>query len=265
MLNADAQPSVVGPLARHAVSLAIRANPDLSESQLALGYQHWLLDWNWKAAENSLRLAVQLDPSNAAAHRVLGHALSQSGKSAEAEQVMARSRELDPFDELNHALSSQVAFQSRDFNAALDHARRAIALNPAFWIGYMVLGQAYEASGNPQLALEALDDATRLSHGNSKAISLRGYILAKTGRAATAQEILSTLESTTRTRYLPPFAMALIESGLGERNRVFDYLEKAYDARDVHLMYLPVDVKWDPYRSDPRFVDLLERCGFATR
>jgi TolB-like protein/DNA-binding winged helix-turn-helix (wHTH) protein/tetratricopeptide (TPR) repeat protein len=265
MLNADAQPSVVGPLARQAASSAVRANPDLSESQLALAYQRWILDWNWKAAENSVRLAVQLDPSNAAAHRVLGHTLSQLGRSAEAEQVMTRSRELDPFDELNHALSAQVAFQSRNLPAALGYARRAISLNPSFWIGYMELGQAHEASGHDELALEALDDAMRLSHGNSKAISLRGYILAKTGRTAAARELLSTLENTARTRYVPPFAMALIEAGLGERDRVFDYLEKAYDARDVHLMYLPVDVKWDIYRSDPRFVDLLKRCGFISQ
>ncbi len=264
MLNADAQPSVVGPLAHEAAARAIRANPDLSESQLALGYVQWVIDWNWKAAENSLRLAVQLDPSNAAAHRVLGHTLSQLHKSAEAEQVMARSRELDPFDELNHALSAQVAFQSRDLAAALEYARRAISLNPAFWIGYMELGQAYEASGNYELALGALDDAMRLSHGNSKAISLRGYILAKTGRTAAAREMLSTLENTARARYVPPFAMALIEAGLGERDRVFDYLERAYKARDVHLMYLPMDVKWDPYRSDPRFVELLRRCGFSS-
>jgi len=265
MLNADAQPSLVGPLARQAASRAVRANPDLSESQLALGYELWVIDWNWTGAESSLRLAVQLDPSNAAAHRVLGHTLSQLGKSAEAEHVMARARELDPFDELNHAMSAQVAFQSRDLPAALDHARRTIALNPAFWIGYMQLAQAYEAGGSYQLALEALDDATRLSHGNSKPISLRGYILAKTGRAGAAREVRNTLETTTRTRYVPPFAMALIEAGLGERDRVFEYLERAYTARDVHLMYLPVDVKWDPYRADPRFIDLLARCGFAAR
>jgi len=129
----------------------------------------------------------------------------------------------------------------------------------------MQLAQAYEAGGSYQLALEALDDATRLSHGNSKPISLRGYILAKTGRAGAAREVRNTLETTTRTRYVPPFAMALIEAGLGERDRVFEYLERAYTARDVHLMYLPVDVKWDPYRADPRFIDLLARCGFAAR
>jgi hypothetical protein len=42
-----------------------------------------------------------------------------------------------------------------------------------------------------------------------------------------------------------------------------EWLAKAYDARDVHLIYLPVDPKWDPYRADPRFQALLTRCGFT--
>ena len=48
---------------------------------------------------------------------------------------------------------------------------------------------------------------------------------------------------------MPPYAMALVYAGLGEREAVFEWLDKAYAARDVHLIYLPVDAKWDPYRS----------------
>ena len=56
--------------------------------------------------------------------------------------------------------------------------------------------------------------------------------------------------------------MALVHAGLGERDAVFEWLDKAYDARDVHLIYLPVDPKWDPYRTDPRFTALLARCNY---
>ena len=59
--------------------------------------------------------------------------------------------------------------------------------------------------------------------------------------------------------------MALVHAGLGDREAVFAWLEKAYAARDVHLIYLPVDAKWDPYRSDPRFGALLARCGFTQK
>jgi hypothetical protein len=74
--------------------------------------------------------------------------------------------------------------------------------------------------------------------------------------------VLKTLEAGARDRYVPPYAMALVHAGLGERDAVFEWLGKAYDARDVHLIYLPVDPKWDPYRADPRFGALVARCGF---
>jgi len=74
--------------------------------------------------------------------------------------------------------------------------------------------------------------------------------------------VLTTLESVSRARYVPPFAMALINAGLGQPDAVFDWLERAYDARDVHLIFLPVDPKWDGLRSDSRFETLLSRCGF---
>ena len=74
--------------------------------------------------------------------------------------------------------------------------------------------------------------------------------------------MLSALEAASRTKYVPPFAMALINLGLGQKALAFDWLERAYQAHDVHLMYLPVDPKWDPLREEPRFEKLLARCGW---
>jgi tetratricopeptide (TPR) repeat protein len=263
VINGDARPAEVGPRARDAALRAARANPDLSEAQLAVGHHQWLIGWDWKAAEAALRLSVQLDPSNGAAFRTLGHALSQSGRHGEAAAAMRRARELDPLDAATHALSAQVAFQARDVPAALDHSRRAILLDPTLWIGHTVLAQAYEAAGEHDLALEALADADRLLR-NSKNLALRGYVLAKSGRADAAREVVNTLQTLARDRYVPPYASAVVYAGLGDRQRVFEFLEQAYAARDVHLIYLPVDMKWDPYRTDPRFVDLLARCGFTS-
>lgn len=263
-VNGDAPPSVVGPLARDAAAHAIRANPDLAESQLAHGYSQWLLDWQWLDAETAIRRALQLDPSNAFAQMVLGHLLSQMGRQREAEDAMRRARELEPLEAVEVALSAQVAFQGRDYKTAVELARRAVAMDSTFWIGSMQLAQAAGEQGDRTVALSALADAARFSGGNSKAYSLRGYILAKMGHEEEAHEVLRQLEDTATKRYVPPFAMALVHAGLGNPDQVFAWLEKAYIARDVHLIYLPVDAKWDPYRSDPRFTALLTKAGFTT-
>jgi hypothetical protein len=111
--------------------------------------------------------------------------------------------------------------------------------------------------------LEALTKAGRFAAGNTMTVALRGYLLAKLGRASEAREVLRTLEGVSRERYVPPTALALVHAGLGERDAVFEWLDKAYAARDVHLIFLPVDPKWDPYRADPRFEAILARCGFT--
>ena len=124
------------------------------------------------------------------------------------------------------------------------------------------MDRRYEQSGHPELALDALAVAARFSGDNSKAVALSGYMLAKAGRRDEAREVLAALETLSRKRYVPPYALALVHAGLGEREAVFEWLDRAFDAHDVHLIYLPVDAKWDPYRVDPRFAALLARCGF---
>jgi hypothetical protein len=138
----------------------------------------------------------------------------------------------------------------------------AISQGPQFWIGYQMSGQAHEQLGHDELALQALASAAQLSRQNSKPVSLTGYILGRAGRTAEARDVLNTL-TTTADRYVPPYALALVNAGLGDQDALFVSLERAYRERDVHLMFLSVDPKWDPYREDPRFVALLAECGFT--
>ena len=263
LFTGDAKARDIRPPAQDATTQAIRADPNLAESQHALGVLNWHLEWDWPAAEAAIRRALTIDPNFAMAHLTLGHVLSQMGRHAEAQRATRRARELDPFFAMAHALSSQVAFQGHDYRAALDHARQAITVDSEFWIGYMMLGQAYEQLGQSDMALEALMTAMRYSGHNSKPMSLRGYVLAKAGRAKEARDLLTTLETASSHRYLPKYALALVNAGLGERDAVFDWLEKALAEHDVHLIYLPVDPKWDAYRADSRFEALLARCDFT--
>ena len=119
--------------------------------------------------------------------------------------------------------------------------------------------------GDTALALAALGDAARFASGeNSVTMSLRGYLLAHSGRPDEAREVIRQLEAVSGTRYVPPYAIALVYAGLGELGAALEWLERAHAGHDVQLIFLPVDPKWDPFRNDPRLQALIARCGFPT-
>jgi len=236
----------------------------LPEVHTSLGLLKFWLDWDWVAAEAAFQKSITLDPSYSLAHRFLGIALAHMGRHEEASSALRHARALDPLNATNHALSSQVAFAARNYSVAIQFAQQAITIDPEFWIGYIQLAQAFERLGNTDQALTALNSAGRFSGGNSKAISIRGYICATLGKTTEANEVLSTLEAVSRERYVPPYAAALVYLGLGQHDSAMQWLERAYDAHDVHLIFPPVDPKWDPLRVDHRFTDLLRRCGFTS-
>jgi tetratricopeptide (TPR) repeat protein len=184
------------------------------------------------------------------------------GRHEKARAAMLRARELDPLYPMQHALSAHVEFLGHDYKSGLKFAEQAIAVGSGFWIGYFQLALLHERMGNTELALKALNDAEAYSGGNSKIVSLRGYILAKSGRTNEAESVLRALKSIERENYLPPYAIALVYAGLDQRDSVFASLDRAAEARDVHLVWLTQDATWDPFRDDPRFRRLLERCDF---
>jgi TolB-like protein len=262
-INGDAPPLRVWQRAREAAERAVRAAPNLAETQTSLGFVKFWLDWDWIAAEAAFRKAIEVNPSYALGHRMLGIVLSHLCRHDEALGAVKRGRELDPLNASHRALSAQIAFGARKYSAAAEFAQQAIAIDPEFWIGQMQLGQAHEQLGDTDIALEALVNAARLSGGNSKAIALRAYILAKAGTAEAARRLLGTLEAAAANRFVPPYAIALVHAGLGENDLALQFLQQAYDAHDVHLTFLTYDPKWDGFRGERRFVDLVRRCGFG--
>jgi TolB-like protein/Flp pilus assembly protein TadD len=262
VITSDAQPSLIWPLAREAAVHAVRAAENLAESQTSLGFVNYFLNWNWPVAETAFRRAVELDGNNPLAHRMLGVVLSHLERHDEALRSIKRARELDPFYAMYHALSAMLAFHAGDYSAALEFGRQSTVVDPEFWIGYFQLAQVYEQIGKTELALEALANAGRFSGGNSKVLGLRGYILAKLGQNEEARNVIATLDSISRERYIPPYTTALIYAGLNQRDEVFEWLQRAFEARDVHLIFLPVDPKWKEFRADPRFIALVQKCEF---
>jgi TolB-like protein/DNA-binding winged helix-turn-helix (wHTH) protein/tetratricopeptide (TPR) repeat protein len=262
LLNGDGAPSAVAPAALDAAARAVAIRADLAEAAYAQAFCDWLLRWDWPQAEQAMRRAYALDPQYVDTVRTLGHVLSQLGRHDEAAALMQQAREMDPLDPLAHALSGQVAFQAGRYVESLAHGDRALALAPAFWVGHMIRGQALERLDRLDDAITALADAERLSERNSKAVATRAFALTRLGRIDEARTLLDALTAAARQRYVPPYAFALVHLGLGDDEEALAWLTQAAESRDVHLMYVPVDAKWDRLRGQPRLTELLRRSGF---
>ena len=260
-IHADARPHDVWERARRAAEQAVAAEPELAETQTSWGFVKFWLDWDWAEAEAAYRRAIAIDPNYSLVYRLLGIVLGHAGhREEEARLAMERARAIDPLQAMHHALSAQVAFLGRDFSAALEFARQAAVVLTDFWIANLQMAQAYEQLGEDALALQALNRGG-VGGENSKVISLRGYILAKMGRVDEAREVLRTLETLARERYMPACAIAMVHTGLGELDGAFAWLERAVEEHDVHLASLPADAKWDRLRADARFAAILRTCG----
>jgi TolB-like protein/Flp pilus assembly protein TadD len=263
-VTSDGDPSELWAKARHAADEAIRLQDGLAEACTSSGAVGFWLDWDWERAERELRRAVSLNPSYASAHRFLAHVLSNLGRHGEALAVMANARRLDPLSPALHAVSGQLFYQARQFEQADEQARRALSLQSEFWLGHFILGKVYQQTGRSAAALPECDAAFQISEGNTEALSVKGYTLARMGRRTEAQRVLYTLLETARTRFVPPYNLALLHAGLEDSGAVYEWLEKARLIRDVHMVFLTVEPKWDPFRGDPEFQSLLRRCGLPS-
>ena len=121
---------------------------------------------------------------------MLGHVLSLKGRHDEATAEAKRARALDPLSALSHTMSSQIAFCARDLDEAVRNAREALHAEPNDWVAHWQLGQTYEQMDRVEEALEEFAEASRLSGGNTKPVSVSGYTLATRGRAREARVIV---------------------------------------------------------------------------
>jgi Flp pilus assembly protein TadD len=120
---------------------------------------------------------------------------------------------------------------------------------------------AYAAKGDTRAAIAEFNQALRLSGPDPYLYGLLGYTQALAGNRTTARRLLNQLLERSHKTYVPPFSMALVCIGLGERSAALDWLQKAYQDHSTLMVYAKTDPLLDPVRSDPRFTALLREMN----
>jgi tetratricopeptide (TPR) repeat protein len=171
--------------------------------------------------------------------------------------------ELDPLSPLLASALGEAYYQARQFDRTILQNTKALELDPAYAIGLVNIGRAYQQKGMHQQAQEAFGKILALSPENPAILALLGHDSATSGDRAKANEIIAKLEAIAQHRYVPSLYIAMVYTGLGDRQHAFEWLDKAYAERCEYLVYLPTEPMADPLRSDPRFSSLLKRLGLS--
>lgn len=263
--GADTAPVEAFEPARAAALRAIEIDPGLAEGHAGIGWVKFWYEWDWPGAEKAFRRAIALNPSVWEAHLGLGHLLSSLGRGDEGFSHIQRARELDPMSMITNTLEAGYLLGRGRRAEADQRIQRALELDPEFWVGHLTLASFHLADKQPAKALEALRTADRYSEGQStQALTLIGFLLGRTGQTEQAQAVLDRLLTLSKQRYVPPTSIAAVYVGLGDKGKALDYLERAYDVRDLRLAFMKIDGRWGPLKDEPRFQSLLKTMKLDT-
>lgn len=254
------RPAEVFPKARAAALEALKIDPGLVEARIALSGVQQCYDWNLPGAERELRSAIALQPDYVVAHRRYALLLETQRRFAEAASEMRRAQELEPFSAMNYAIAAGILLEAGKDADAIEEARKAEEIEPGSGqdtrVGLLVKKGRFD---------DALAEALKADTGSARdpdAWAGLGYLYAAAGRRMEAEQSLQKLEEMSARRYVPANLRALVYTGLGDKTRAFEWLERALQDREP-IASINADARFDSLRADPRFQGVLRRLGLS--
>jgi serine/threonine-protein kinase len=254
----DVPPAAVLPKARAALAQALALDETLAEAHAVNGYIRAYYEWDWRAAEQEFRRALELQPSYADAYFSYSRFLASRRRFDEAIAQLSHAVELDPLSvslQANRALLDYFAGRYDDAAVRLHDLLREDSADVTVKWGLALVA---EQQGKPLQAITILEPISGNSLNRKSSL---GHAYATAGQRARAREVLASLQAAAATRYVPAYWFALVYAGLGDHDKALRYLERAYEERSTVLAYLLIDPRLAPLRGDPRFLTLAQRLG----
>ncbi|MGB7069676.1 MAG: tetratricopeptide repeat protein [Pyrinomonadaceae bacterium] len=261
-LGGEMRPEDYFPKAKAAAQKALEIDNDLAEAHAMLGWLIYWYDWDWKEAEKHCKRALELDPNTSDTHMAYAHILSSVGRHEEALAAAKRSVELEPLNLRNIALETQFLIHAGRADEAISKLERALELDANYWFAYQYKASAFIDKGMYAEAAAAARRGYELHKDNTRMLSFLGFALARSGKTKEARETLDNLLKLSNERFVPPYNIAMVYNGLGERDEAIAWLERGVQQRDPRLTFLKSDPKWNNLRDDPRYHGLLRKVGF---
>jgi TolB-like protein/Flp pilus assembly protein TadD len=245
-------------LAQAAARQAVERADAPAEAHTSAGMVRWIYDWDWDGAEAEFRRAIDLNPGYATAHQWRAYALASRGRFDEAIASAERAQALDPLSLSLMTDLGEIHMWAGDYDRAIGYIREALELEPNFALAHNMLGMTYLKQGRPQDAVPELERAAQLED-RPRMLTTLGYGYGAAGRTEDALRIRTRLEELSKTRYISPFSLAVVDTGMGRVDSALDQLERGYDEHSDTMAILRTYPLFQSLRSDPRYTHLVRR------
>ena len=250
--------------AKAEATIALELDDTMAEAHTALGRALTFCDWDWTGAEREFKRAVDLSPNYSDAHFWYAHNLSAVGRHDEAISELRWAQEIDPSSSRINVRLGWAFYFARRYEEAIEQFRKTpLEIDSVSYQVFWRLGLVYTQKSMYQEAEGALQKAAALSGDRPLTKASLGYLYSRSGDDGRARKVLTELSGPMDPDDAPHLIMAALLASLGEKDKAFEWLEKAYTLSKSRIVDVKVEPMLDELRSDPRFDDLLRRIGLS--
>jgi len=261
--NGWLRPSDAYPKAKLTVLKALSLDDTLAEAHASFGAITMFYDMDWASAEREYKRAIELDPDYEGTYEVYSYLLCALGRPDEAIEKARRGLQANP---LSGALANDLGlayYQARRYNEAITQYQKTLEMEPNRAEAMLGLGMAYEQKGMYDAAINEYQKAIKTLGRTSPHLAQLGHAYAMLGRRSQAVSLIGELKELSKQSFRASYDAAILYTGLGERDKAFEQLNKAYEERSGWIIYLRVEPQFDPLRADARYASLLQRINLS--
>ena len=229
---------------------ALELDSTLVEPRTVLAQIQWLHDWDLPRADSEFKRALQLNPNYVTSLRRYAYALVAMDRGDEAIWRIKQAYQLDPLSFVTNIDMSILLYYTRRYDEAIAQSQKTLNMDPKHSSARWILAQSYR---HKELMKEAVKEFEKAED--------TFYARLCSGRKKDAQRVL---EESILMRGTQQFDLVIIAgqyAELGETEKAFEWLEKAYDRKSPWLIYLKVSPEFDILHPDSRFKAIAKKLG----
>jgi len=252
------EPGATRRLATEAAQTAVRLQADSSDAHLAMGLIRLRADWQLQPARHEIERAIRLSPNSAEAWRAKSSLLLASGDAAGAVEAAERSVALEPLSPWIQTASGRAIYYNGEFGRSIEQLERAIRIAPEFSPAHRYLSEVYWQSGRKDDARREFLATMNLAGMDTAEIQHVSELTAREGLPGYWRSQLGLLEER-EDRQGVPFKLAAIHAAMDHVAEAIQWLDRAIGQKDVQLLFLRVNPRFNKLRSNPGFEQILRR------